>query len=302
MPANPISSVAGPGATASSANVPAQAAAAGLTGDDYLKATEQGDPNQKSINDYVRGVVAGTRDLPNVSDKNHLGFAINRRLDEAYPGVDKSLFAIRRQTLKSFAPGGKDAQKNAALSQATEHGAAYVDAMENLHNPTGNTSINTAYNWIRSGNPFTEPESEDTFKARHNNAAQKANAFQEETGRVFKQVGPVTDSERKTLENMNNLNDPAGAQRAGIKAVFELYKGRFDTQADQYNKGAHLEGTGQEKTGLDFMSPQAMSLYLKVTGMPPAPKIGTVLKGDDNTNHRYVGGDPGNPNNWKAMQ
>jgi hypothetical protein len=182
------------------------------------------------------------------------------------PGWDSKQYANQQATMKSFGSGA-DAKSNAALSQALQHGEVLDYKLKKLENPTASSGVNWAVNKVRGQNIFADPQSEDTYVAHRRGAQQALNAYTHEAAKVFKQTGVITDQELKQLQEALNIEDPYGAQRASYKTILELFKGRFESQADKWNRVMNPDGIPElNKTGFDFMSPAAKGAYAKLMG------------------------------------
>ena len=180
------------------------------------------------------------------------------------PGWDEKQYANQQATMKSFG-SGVDAKSNATLSQALQHAGVLDYKLKKLENPTSAPWLNSAVNAVRARNPFADPQSEDTYLAHRRSAHQALNAYTHEAAKVFKQVGVITDQELKQLNEALNIEDPYGAQRASYKTILELFAGRFESQADKYNRVMNPSGIPElNKTGFDFMSPKAKETYAKL--------------------------------------
>ena len=182
------------------------------------------------------------------------------------PGWNANQYANQQATMKSFG-SGPDAKSNAALNQALQHGEVLDYKLKKLENPTSSSGVNWAVNKVRGANPLADPNSEDTYLAHRRAAQQSLNAYTHEAAKVFKQVGVITDQELKQLNDALSIEDPYGAQRASYKTILELFKGRFESQADKYNRVMNPDGIPElNKTGFDFMSPEAKRTYMKLMG------------------------------------
>lgn len=169
------------------------------------------------------------------------------------PNFNAADYHTRYATRQSFVGQGKNALNVTALNTAIGHIGDLDKQVDALGNMGGLfTPLNGLKNSTES--TFGDPRLK-TF-----NTTKKAVAG--EVTRVFRQTGG-TEADMKDFQGGLDAAGSPEQLHAVTQKMTQLLASRLDALAQQYKSGL-----GQEKNGIEFLTPKARAIYSKLIGVP----------------------------------
>lgn len=248
------------GALGVNKNAPAGSALAStLSGEDYLKTLPPAVANQ------VKMLSEGRMPITAMSARSPQMMQLLSMASQYEPGTDATTYVQRAQTVKDFAPGGKDAQQITNLNTALHHAGQLSSAIDNLDNSNIMPGIiNPASNLIAQ--KIGGSTAQGVYK-------QKADALSSELRKVYAAGGGGSLAELKDWQESFDANASKDQQKAYLQSGMELLVGALQAKKDAYQRGM-----GPRAQFGQFITPESQSVlsrlapaYAATFGGQPAP-------------------------------
>lgn len=226
--------------------VPAStSAAAGLSGEDYLKTLPAGAAAQ------VRAMSNGKLQITPQSLKTPQGQELLRMAMQFDPGTDQTTYMQRSKTVQDFAPGGKDGQAITNLNTAIHHAGQLSDAIDNLNNSNIVPGVtNPIENYL--GQKVLGQTTQGVYK-------QKADALSSELRKVYAGGGGGSLSELNEWQKSFDQNASRNQQKAYLSSGMELLVGALQAKRDAYERGM-----GSRADFGQFITPESTRVLSKL--------------------------------------
>lgn len=219
-----------------------------LSGDDFLQTLPPAASAQ------VKALAEGRQAFPS-------GYAMTKPYNQALlaavsqydPNFDALNYNKRAETIKSFSPGGADANNVAAINTAVTHALSASDAYDRLDN--------SKLPWLNSITNFVANNEGDANNQKaFADVGTATTAFAGEMAKVFRSSG-MAESDIQDWKSKLSTNASDAQKNAVIGEAVELMNGRLNALGEKYNQGMNTK-----KQGIELLSPIAQQSMLKLQG------------------------------------
>jgi hypothetical protein len=167
------------------------------------------------------------------------------------PNFNAADYHTRYSTRQSFTGQGKNALNITAINTSLGHIGELASKIDGLGN-TPFPAVNSVKNWFETSTGDNRVTNFDTDKK----------AVASELVRVFRQAGGAESDVKDFQKQLDAAQSPEQLKGATQEMV-KLLTSRLDSLAEQYKNGL-----GQEKSGIEFLTPKAQKVYSRVMGVP----------------------------------
>ncbi len=223
----------------------AGAAAAPLSGEDFLKTLKP------EVAAQVKAYAEGRLPVPSRPNTQQQQILLATGVYD--PTFDATAYPQRVTTVRDFA-AGPSARTVTAVDTATSHMSALSDQLAALHN-NNLLLANSIGNWIKT----------QTGQPAPTTAAEVRDAVANELRKVFATAGGGGLEELKDWQSHFPVNGSPAQQQGAIRQAVELMQPRLEALANQRNNGERTT----KYTGLSLLSPEAQKAWQKLA--PSAP-------------------------------
>lgn len=227
-------------------NAPAgSATTAALSGDDYLKTLPPAVANQ------VRMLSEGRMPITAMSARSPQMMQLLSMASQYEPGTDATTYVQRAQTVKDFAPGGKDGQAITNLNTAIHHAGQLADSIDSLNNSNIMPGLtNPVENYL--GQKVMGQTTQGVYK-------QKADALSSELRKVYAGGGGGSLSELNEWQKSFDPNASKDQQKAYLQSGMELLTGALQAKQDAYQRGM-----GSRANFGQFITPESQRVLARL--------------------------------------
>jgi hypothetical protein len=218
---------------------------AGPSGDAYLQTLAPGIASQ------VKALAEGKIQFTPRTLQSPQGAALLQMAMQYEPGTDQTTYLQRAQTVKDFAPGGKDGSSITNLNTALHHAGQLSDAITNLNNSNVLPGIvNPVENLI--GQKLAGSSVQGVYK-------QKADALSAELRKVYAGSGGGTLHELQSWQSSFDPNASRDQQRAYLQGGMELLVGALQSKQEAYQRGM-----GSRADFGQFITPESQKILQRL--------------------------------------
>jgi len=169
----------------------------------------------------------------------------------ADPGFDQQTYNRRRETIRSYSGGGKDAQNIQSFNMAIDHASKLWDSAQDLHNFGGA---------LTPLNPIKRVMQTAGGDPRYRVFNENVQALSEELTRAFRGTGGNVDDIKNWKEAFNSAGSPEQI-RASIQKAMDLLQGRIAVKREDYDRAMGEFGDFSQ-----FLYPQTVKNLQRVPG------------------------------------